>query len=154
VADDCRNDWTMSTRSFATQINWLRERFDLVSLSEAQSRIAAGPNRWPRACLTFDDGDAHNRRGAIPLLPKHQIPFTYFVSTNHMLRGESFPHDVAAGRPLAVNTPMHLRELVNAGVEIGAHTRSHADLGAPMSRERMVDEIVGSKRELEESLGI
>jgi peptidoglycan/xylan/chitin deacetylase (PgdA/CDA1 family) len=154
VADDSRNAWTISCKAFATQIHWLRERFDLVTLAEAQQRIASGRNRFPTACITFDDGYADNRRFAIPLLLKHGVPFTYFVSTNHVLRGESFPHDVKANRPLSVNTLAHLRELVAAGVEIGAHTRSHADLGRQqLSVEELQAEIVGSKRDLETSLG-
>ena len=153
VADDHLNDWTMSTRSFARQIRWLHSRFDIVSLSEAQTRISSGRNQRPTACITFDDGYADNRRFAIPLLLNHRIPFTYFVSTNHVLGGESFPHDVAAGHPLQVNTLAHLREMAASGIEIGAHTRSHANLGADLTREEMVEEIVGSKRELEAAIG-
>ena len=153
VADDHPNDWTMSTRSFARQLRWLRSRFDIVSLSEAQARIASGRNQRPTACITFDDGYADNRRFAIPLLLKHHIPFTYFVSTNHVLGGESFPHDVAAGQPLEVNTLLQLREMAAAGVEIGAHTRSHANLGADLTHDQLVDELVGSKDELEAAIG-
>lgn len=153
VADEHPNRWTMSSRSFARQIDWLRRWFDIVSLVEAQVRIASGRNDRPTACITFDDGYADNRRFAIPLLLQHRIPFTYFVSTNHVLRGESFPHDVAAGQPLAVNTLAHLREMAAAGVEIGAHTRGHVDLGGRLMREQLVNEIVGSKQELESAIG-
>jgi peptidoglycan/xylan/chitin deacetylase (PgdA/CDA1 family) len=153
VADDHRNDWTIGTRAFARQIEWLRRRFDIVSLDEAQSRIASGRNDRPTACITFDDGYADNRRSAIPLLLAQGIPFTYFVSTNHVLGGERFPHDVKAGQPLEVNTLAHLRELTAAGVEIGAHTRSHANLGGQLSFEEIFDELVGSKRELETAVG-
>src|SRR5437868_2285638 len=44
VADECPNAWTMSKRSFARQIDWLRRRFDIVGLAEAQARIASGGN--------------------------------------------------------------------------------------------------------------
>jgi peptidoglycan/xylan/chitin deacetylase (PgdA/CDA1 family) len=124
-----------------------------VSLSDAQARISSGRNHRSTACITFDDGYADNRRFAIPLLLNYRIPFTYFVSTNHVLGGASFPHDVAASQPLPVNTLGHLREMAAAGVEIGAHTRSHANLGANLTCEEMVDEIVGSKRELETAIG-
>jgi peptidoglycan/xylan/chitin deacetylase (PgdA/CDA1 family) len=154
VADEHPNHWTLRPQTFTAQIHWLRERFDLVSLAEAQARIASGGNRWPTACITFDDGYADNRRFAIPLLLKYQIPFTYFVSTNHVLGGQPFPHDVAAGRPLAVNTLAHLREFAAAGVEIGAHTRGHVSLGAKAPVAEMVDEIIGSKRELESAIGV
>ena len=69
-----------------------------------------------------------------------------------MLGGESFPHDVAAGQPLAVNTLAHLRKWPLPGVEIGAHTRSHANIGGHFTRDEMVDEIVGSKQELEAAI--
>jgi peptidoglycan/xylan/chitin deacetylase (PgdA/CDA1 family) len=143
----------MRTRTFAAQIAWLSERFDIVTLSDAQHRLTTG-NSKPTACITFDDGYADNCEFAIPLLLERKIPFTYFASTNHVLRGESFPHDIAAGQPLAVNTIAQLRDLAAAGVEIGAHTRSHANLGAAKSRDELINEIVESKRELEDAVGV
>jgi peptidoglycan/xylan/chitin deacetylase (PgdA/CDA1 family) len=153
VADEYPNGWTISTRSFARQIRWLRSRFDIVSLSDAQARIASGRNQRPKVCVTFDDGYADNGRFAIPLLLNYRIPFAYFVSTNHVLGGEPFPHDIAAGRTFEVNTLAQLREMAAAGVEIGAHTRSHANLGGNLSRDELTDEIVGSKQELETAIG-
>jgi peptidoglycan/xylan/chitin deacetylase (PgdA/CDA1 family) len=153
VADEFPNDWTMSTREFGRQVRWLHEHFELVSLAEAQKRIVAGSNSVPAACITFDDGYADNMQFAVPFLLERNVPFTYFVSTNHVLRGDSFPHDLAAGRTLPVNTVQHLRQLVKAGVEIGAHTRGHVDIGAISSRERLVDEIAGCKQELQEAIG-
>jgi peptidoglycan/xylan/chitin deacetylase (PgdA/CDA1 family) len=150
VANDHPNAWTMSTRRFAAQIEWLRARFEIVSLAEAQSRIASGKIRVPTACITFDDGYADNMRFAIPLLLHHEIPFAYFVSTNHVLRGEAFPHDVATGCPLAPNSPADLKQLAEAGVDIGGHTCGHVDLGAVLNPQQLVDEIAGCKRELEE----
>ncbi|HEX4414645.1 MAG TPA: polysaccharide deacetylase family protein [Lacipirellulaceae bacterium] len=153
VADESPNAWTMTRKSFARQIDWLVARFDLVSLAEAQSRIRVGRNHRPTAAITFDDGYADNLSFAIPLLLKRGIPFTYFVSTDHVLRGNFFPHDVAAGRPLSVNTLAQLRELTAAGVEIGAHTRTHADLGRPLAAHELRNEIAGSKGDLESALG-
>lgn len=151
VADDHPNDWTMSTRAFAAQIDWLRARFDLLSMAEAQARIAAGHNGRPTACITFDDGYADNMRFAAPLLAKHRIPFTYFVATDHVLGGRPFPHDVACGQPLAPNTLNQLRELVDMGAEIGGHTRTHADAGQ-VSQDELVHEIAGCKQDLEDAL--
>jgi peptidoglycan/xylan/chitin deacetylase (PgdA/CDA1 family) len=153
VADESPNSWTMSCKSFARQMEWLRTRYDLVSVTEAQSRIASGRNNRPTACITFDDGYAENHQFAVPLLLKHQIPFTYFVATDFVARGISFPHDAALGRPLPVNNWSQLRELAKAGVEIGAHTRTHADLGVDLSDDEIVDEVVGSKHDLERELG-
>lgn len=152
VADEHPNGWTISNDRFQSQIEWLRERFDLVSIEEGQRRIAAEQNDRPTVCITFDDGYADNCTTAIPWLLEQKIPFTYFVTSNHTQSGEPFSHDVACGCPLAPNTVEQLREMAQAGVEIGAHTRTHADLGKLTSESDLYDEIVGSKRDLESML--
>lgn len=149
VADEHPNDWTITLAAFQRQINWLRARYDIVSLEEAQRRIAAPENNRPAATITFDDGYADNCVAALPWLVANRIPFTYFVTTNHVKSGKPFAHDIAAGQSLSPNTVFQLRKLAAAGVELGAHTRTHADLGKLTSHEALVDEIVGSKRDLE-----
>jgi peptidoglycan/xylan/chitin deacetylase (PgdA/CDA1 family) len=151
VADESPNDWTMPTATFAAQIRWLRERFEIVDLAEGQRRIAATRNDRPTVCITFDDGYAENMDFAVPLLLREHVPFAYFVSTSHVFGSRPFPHDVAAGVPLAPNSVSHLRELAAAGVEIGAHNRNHVHLGT-VTHEQLVDEIVGSKHDLEQAL--
>jgi peptidoglycan/xylan/chitin deacetylase (PgdA/CDA1 family) len=153
VADSWPNDWTISSRKFAEQVNWLRIRFDIVTLAEAQARIVAGRNRIPTACITFDDGYAENMQFAVPMLVERRIPFTNFVSTNYVLNGRPFPHDVAAGTPLPPNSLADLRRMAEEGVEIGAHTCSHIDLGAPLSIAQLDKEIAGCKHELEQAIG-
>jgi peptidoglycan/xylan/chitin deacetylase (PgdA/CDA1 family) len=149
VADEHPNDWTISTERFKAQITWLRERYDIVSLDEAQRRIGAGANSTLAACITFDDGYADNCQSAIPWLLAEGVPFTYFVATDHIREGRPFAHDVRQGQPLAPNTPEQLCELAAAGVELGAHTRGHVDLGSIEDEEQLYNEVVGSKRDLE-----
>ncbi len=153
VADKHPNGWTISTTRFRAQIEWLRHRFEIVSLETAQQRIEMGANDRPTVCITFDDGYADNCQMAIPWLLAEKIPFTYFVSTLYMQLGKPFPHDVARGRPLPPNTIEQLRDMATAGVEIGAHTRSHADLGAVHDKRKLADEIIGSREDLEDVLG-
>ncbi|WP_197529220.1 polysaccharide deacetylase family protein [Aeoliella mucimassa] len=152
VADDVPNPWTISTQSFAEQIDWLSQRFDLVSMAEAQYRIERGKNRRPTAVVTFDDGYADNMNFALPLLLERKIPVTYFVSTDYIRNGKPFPHDVELGQPLAPNTVDDIRRLAEAGIEIGAHTRSHANV-AELDSQQLQHEIVGSKQDLELMLG-
>lgn len=150
VADKVPNAWTLSTRAFTQQIDWLRKRFDVVSLAEARHRIAHGRNHVPTACITFDDGYAENCQFALPLLLRLRLPFTYFVSTRHVLENRPFPHDIQAGHSLEPNSIAQIRQLAAAGVEIGGHTRNHISLGGPLTREELVDEIVGCKNDLEQ----
>ena len=152
VADVAPNDWTISNRSFVRQINWLQEHFDLVSLPEAQQRIIHGNTR-PAVSLTFDDGYAENCERALPLLIQRKIPCTYFVTSHNVLTGHPFPHDVEAGQPLPPNTIQQLQSLIAAGVEIGAHTRTHADLGGMADETELQNELIGSRDDLQSVLG-
>lgn len=153
VADTHPNDWTIDCDRFRYQMDWLKKNFDLVTLGEAQRRIAAGRNSRPTMCVTFDDGYAENCDFAIPWLIENQIPVTYFVTTDNILTGCPFPHDVERGFPLPPNTVDEIQQMSADGVEIGAHSRTHADLGANLTDDELRKEIAGSKRDLEAILG-
>jgi peptidoglycan/xylan/chitin deacetylase (PgdA/CDA1 family) len=148
VADSHPNAWTISRRLFARQVDWLQARFDLITLAMAQARIREGYNPRPAVCITFDDGYGENCDFAIPLLVGQKIPCTYFVATDHVLHGRPFPHDVASGQPLPPNSLDQLRAMVAEGIEIGCHTRTHADLAFVDDPAILRDEIVTSGAEL------
>jgi peptidoglycan/xylan/chitin deacetylase (PgdA/CDA1 family) len=147
VADQYLNPWTISNRHFIHRINWIRRHADMVSLQEAQHRLRNG-NRRLAVSITFDDGYAENCDQALPLLQRLGVPCTYFVSLDFVLTGRPFPHDQRLGRPLPPNTPGQLRQLAAAGVEIGAHTRHHVNLGAVRDESVLYDEVVRSAQEL------
>lgn len=149
VADDHPNAWTIPTQLFERQINWIRKRFEIVSLAEAQCRLRSKNNYVPTVSLTFDDGYSDNCAHALPFLIRHQIPCTYFITLDPVLSGRPFPHDEQAGVPLAPNTVEQIRSLADAGIEIGAHTRTHPDVGKISDPSQLHDEIVTVKDELE-----
>jgi peptidoglycan/xylan/chitin deacetylase (PgdA/CDA1 family) len=153
VADHRMNGWTCPFDLFARQMSWLKARFEMVSLAEIQARIRSGTNFRPAVSITFDDGYAENCDRALPLLIEEQIPCTYFVAADHVFHGIPFPHDVAQGERFPPNTIEQLREMSAAGIEIGAHTRTHADLGKVTEPKRVYDEIVVAGRELQAALG-
>ncbi len=152
VADDAANDWTMSNRMFARQMKWLKTHFDMISLEEVQTRLRAGRNERPAVSVTFDDGYADNCQQALPLLVREKIPCTYFVSNRQVFDGQPFPHDRDAGRHFATNSIDELRELAAAGIEIGAHTRTHCDLGAVKDSHVLTDELVAASEELQAAI--
>lgn len=149
VADVHINGWTIEPERFRNQIEWIRQRFEIVSLNEAQRRIGTAKNDRPAVCITFDDGYADNCKHALPWLIERQIPVTYFVATDHIISGKPFQHDLQAGLPLEPNSIDQLCEIAAAGVELGTHTRTHADLGRINDQQELSDEILGSKRDLE-----
>ena len=152
VADTYPNDWTISTQGFAQQIDWLERHFELISLAEAQTRLRTRCNRRPAVAITFDDGYADNSQFALPLLVRRRIPVTYFVTTRHILETEPFPHDVARGEPHKPNSIDELREWAADGIDIGAHTRSHADLGMLQNPQALHDEVVTAGEEMQAAL--
>lgn len=153
IADTSPNDWTLPVAEFRRQLDWLARRFDFVTLQEAQRRLGDGKSRRPAVAITFDDGYGENCETAVPLLLKRRIPFTYFVSTRIIRDQTAFPHDLAAGVRLRPNTITELRAVADAGVEIGAHSRTHADLGKSIDPDWLREEITGSIEDIEQWTG-
>ena len=152
IADDEMNDWTTSYDHFVRQICWLQKRFAIVSLEEAQRRVREGCNRETCVSITFDDGYADNCRRAIPWLVENRIPCTYFVTAENVLTGVPFKHDLAAGCRLLPNDVQQLRSMAAGGIEIGAHSYTHANLGAVTDSQALTREIVAAREELQKAL--
>ena len=149
IADDYPNDWSMTNAAFDALIGWLEKNVDLVSLDDAQELLRTGNRGRMAVNITFDDGYADNCLHAIPTLLKKKIPFTYYVTTENVKTGDYFPHDVHGQQPLAPNTIEEIKAMSDAGVEIGAHTRTHPDMGTLDRLEDIRDEIDGSRETLE-----
>lgn len=149
VADDLATPWTVSTKIFLRQMQWLRRHFELVSLDEVQRRMASGWNHRLCVAITFDDGYAANCQVAIPWLIAHAVPCTYFVTLEPVLSGRPFEHDLRSGQALAPNTVEQLRAMAAAGIDIGSHTYSHPDLGRTSRPQDIEREVVLSRVELE-----
>jgi peptidoglycan/xylan/chitin deacetylase (PgdA/CDA1 family) len=154
VADDRANCWTTPTATFVKAIDWLQAHFELISLEEVQRRIASGANYQPSVSITFDDGYADNMNVALPLLIVRNIPCTYFVSAGPVLERVPFEHDVRMGNRFAPNSVAELRDIARGGIEIGAHTRTHADLGRVTEEAVMYDEVVRARDDLQDALGV
>ncbi len=153
VADSAPNPWTCTNAQFARQMLWLKKHFDMITIGEAQQRMRSGLSNRPAVCVTFDDGYAENCDQAIPLLVREAIPCTYFVATRYVFDQLPFPHDLARSQRLQPNTLNQLRDMAKAGIEIGAHTRNHVDLGQIYDQHRLEDEVVLAGEELQGAVG-
>ena len=91
--------------------------------------------------VTFDDGHLSNYDLAFPLLQKHKVFATFFVTTEWIAKRPSF----MGWR--------QLREMQQRGHTIGAHGVSHKFLTHCSSSE-LQDEVRRSKRTIEDALGI
>jgi len=148
VADDEACEWTLSNQTFVEQVRWLREHVELISLAEVQRRVRSGSNDRPAVAITFDDGYADNCQQAIPFLVEQGVPCTYFVTLYNVLAGQPFAHDLLCENYFAPNTVEQLREMAEAGIEIGAHTFTHADLGQIHDPRILRSEVIAAGEEL------
>lgn len=136
------------TDRFQQQVELLLEaRYSFVTVAEFASRI--GPDGPPPglASLSFDDGVRDNHAVVLPLLRSYGIPATIYVTTG-MIAG-TYPW---MDGDVPMMSEEEIRDLVAAGVEIGAHTVTHPDMSL-LDREGCLREMVDSRAELERITG-
>src|SRR4051794_14915600 len=123
------------TPLFAEQMTHLAEHCEVLTLDEAADRLSApagpaDPDAKQPVVITFDDGTADFVEEALPVLAEHNLPATYYLATDFIERGVSFPDEGVAMSWAAV------REAVASGlVELGSHTHTHALLSGASSFE-------------------
>jgi peptidoglycan/xylan/chitin deacetylase (PgdA/CDA1 family) len=146
----------LAPRRFRTYLSALaRLGFRGVSMGEAARQLRGNVEvrrREKLVGLTFDDGYADNVEEALPLLREYGFTATCYVTSDHLGGFNAWDAD-----ELRVRTPMMTREQLgawrNAGMDVGAHTRSHRDLSTCADDEERRDETSGSKADLERLSG-
>jgi peptidoglycan/xylan/chitin deacetylase (PgdA/CDA1 family) len=135
-------------RRFRRQLWWLRlSRRPVLSFGEYAALRRAGELPPARAVvITIDDGYLDNCTIAFPALRSAGARATFFVVTGKVgERNEWDPDGELAGRALLDVSA--LRELAEAGIEIGNHTRTHPHLPA-LAPARVREELVGGEEDL------
>jgi peptidoglycan/xylan/chitin deacetylase (PgdA/CDA1 family) len=127
---------------FDKELSHLEERgYTVITLDALVDNLTKGtllPSK--PVVLTFDDGWGDQYENALPLLEKHRIKATFFVYTN------------ALGHKHFM-TWEQIKDLDARGMTIGAHTKTHPYLPKIVDPARLRDEIIGSKKALEQRLG-
>lgn len=153
VADTVPTPWTITERGFTEHLDLFLKTGQLASLAEIQAEQSAGLRDRLKIAVTFDDGYRDNLKFAIPELVRRRIPCTYFVTTENIETGTPFRHDLVRRQPLPVNTKSEIREMAEAGIEIGGHTATHLDLGHNWLHEKLVAELADSRKKLQDWTG-
>ena len=71
----------VTVESFRQQLTFLKEKFQILSLSELLKRVDSGKSVSGCCSVTFDDGWLDNYTNAFPVLHELQIPSTIFLAT-------------------------------------------------------------------------
>ena len=134
-------DETVEPSVFAAEIAAL-DQAGYHSITQAQLfgalfHGAALPSR--PVLITVDDGYVDDVKQILPVLRAHHMVATFYIITGRF-------HEQGFLNPTEV------RRLDAAGMDIGAHTRTHADLPL-LSAAQMRAEIEGSRRDLQRVLG-
>lgn len=135
---------------FRTQIELLLDAgFQLVTVRDLARAADNGAPPPGLASLSFDDGWGDNRDVVLPLLQEMGIQATFYITTG--LIGRPNPW-LPAGSGARMMTGPELRDLVAAGMELGAHTVSHPDLST-LDRSACLREMTESRAELQRLTG-
>jgi peptidoglycan/xylan/chitin deacetylase (PgdA/CDA1 family)/folate-dependent phosphoribosylglycinamide formyltransferase PurN len=154
VVSDRPHRMGVGTNYFLRQVNYLKRHYRLVSLAEAVQLAKAGPVRTPTVAITFDDGYADNYINLRAVTEAADVPACFFISTQYISSDKEFFHDQRANDPgFLPCTWEQIRELQQSGIEIGSHTRNHADCGST-DPEFLQSEIQGSREDLQQKLGM
>ncbi|MCC3767095.1 polysaccharide deacetylase family protein [Streptomyces sp. UNOC14_S4] len=116
---------SVSPASFAGQMRLLAERgFSPMTAEQLAGAWRTSSTLPPKPVLiTFDDGYEGVHRHALPALAEHGFSATLFASTG-WLRGA---HETGGALDLML-TWEQVRELADAGMEIGGHSHTHPQL--------------------------
>ncbi len=113
------------------------------------SRIASTPGA---VAITFDDGFRNFRHHALPTLMEYRFPSTVFAVSGYSGRSNSWAQPFDDIPTLDLMSDSELAEISRMGVEIGAHTASHAKL-TEMSPGDVEKEMICGKESLERITG-
>jgi peptidoglycan/xylan/chitin deacetylase (PgdA/CDA1 family) len=197
-------DLHVSPENFSDHLEIIRRHYRPIDMQSLASCVVDGRIPARSVAVTFDDGYSNNLTAALPLLERHDVAATVFVTTGFLGSAEEmwwdaldrimlFSGDMAPTAErrnayfeqwdLLVRLPSDLRRTIIAEmaqendeylqarsthrlltdeelmalsggrlIEIGAHTVTHPALAALPSRQQR-DEIVASKKDIEERIG-
>lgn len=117
------SEMCINPQLFEAQMKWLKDNgYKAVTVQEARAALMAGEDVSNLIMLTFDDGYKNNYTAAFPILKKYGFKGNFYVIGKDI--GKSYKQD---GVKEYMDKPM-LKEMHEAGMEIGSHTMSHDPL--------------------------
>ena len=144
----------ISTETFWQQVRFLQRHYRIVTLDHAVELLRSGSVTVPTVVLTFDDGYRDNFVSLRAIADEAGVPVSLFVTTEPVDVQREFQHDLASGsRGHLPLTWRQIRYWAFRGAEFGSHTRTHVDCGSA-DRATLEQEIAGSKKDLEDHLGL
>ena len=143
---------TVDVTTFERYCRYFQQHFRVLPLSDVVRRLEERRSLSRTLAITFDDGYRDNFENAAPVLERLGLPATFFVVSQWMETDVVPFWDGQVGVRHPWMTWAQIRSLRERGFEIGAHTRTHVDLGK-VAGPAAIEEIAGARTELEARLG-
>lgn len=142
----------VSPAKFSRQMAMLRALgYRGMSMTDAMPYLR-GERVGKVAVLTLDDGYVDNLESALDTLRRYGFTATCYAVSGYIGQYNAWDdHKLAVRKPLM--SVGQLRAWHAGGMEVGAHSRTHARLSQCTDQQQR-DEIRGSKAELEDCLGV
>ena len=142
---------------FERHVQWLKAHCHVTSLANVVANRNTGTSR-PLVAITFDDGYEDNHSYALPILSKHGVPATFFITAGLVNRDPTVLRRLQWlwGCSLDDIVPLdweQVRELHGSGMDIGSHTYSHPNL-ARLSAVEAAHELRSSTDVISDKLGV
>jgi peptidoglycan/xylan/chitin deacetylase (PgdA/CDA1 family) len=140
----------VSPGNFLRQMKYLKNNgYRVITLDELVGNIRdKTPLRSRRqVVITFDDGYRDNFQYAYPVLKKFGFPATIFVVTDLVGKGRN-----GQGKEFASWEEINI--MSQDGIAIGSHTKTHFNFAGGMDEQKAIEELVSSKRIIEEKIGL
>ena len=132
----------VSEPSFRAQMQALYDwGYTAIPISLLLDALIDGAELPPKpVVITFDDGNRNIYENAFPIMKELGFPGVFYIVGNRLNSGTNIAH------------APELKEMIDAGWEIGSHSYTHSDLTLNHSIARY--EILQSKIDIEETLGV
>lgn len=149
-----QHGWITAPGVFADHMAYLHgEGYRALTVSEYAAMLAEPMTDAPErtVVITFDEGFSDFTEHALPVLIRYELKSTMYVVTGCVGSTSTWLEAVGEGDREMLGWSA-IESLVEAGVEIGAHTHSHPQLDI-INRSTAWEEIRRSKGVLEDRLG-
>jgi len=116
--------------AFDQEMSWLAAYFRTITLHEAVQKLRQNKLHPRTACITFDDGYADNAEVALPILQKHGLSATFFVSTGFLDGGRMWNDTVIELVHQALGPILDLSKMGLGRFEIGTTSQRQQAINA------------------------